>query len=178
MKRLLYVVPLLVFGAFAVFFYITLNGTPTDQLPSAMIGRKVPDLALPALDRDAQGFSPKDLASGRVTIVNVWASWCAPCRLEAPVLAALARRKDIALYGFVYKDRPDAARGFLLELGNPFARLGSDTSGSTAIEWGVYGVPETFVIDGHGVIRERYAGALTPDVVASVIDPAIARAKL
>jgi cytochrome c biogenesis protein CcmG/thiol:disulfide interchange protein DsbE len=177
-KRLLYVLPFLAFAALAVLFYSGLKGTPPDQLPSAMIGKPVPPIVLAGLDGDAKGFSPADLASGRVTVVNVWASWCAPCRLEAPALARLSRRKDIALYGFVYKDKPAAARAFLAEFGNPFARLGLDANGSTAIEWGVYGVPETFVIDGHGIIRERYAGELTETVLSTVIEPAIARAGL
>jgi cytochrome c biogenesis protein CcmG/thiol:disulfide interchange protein DsbE len=177
-KRIVYFLPFLAFAVLAVLFYFNLKGAPPDQLPSAMIGKKVPAIALAALDRDARGFTPADLASGHVSIVNVWASWCAPCRLEAPVLAGLGQRKDIALYGFVYKDKPGAARDFLRELGNPFARLGLDANGSTAIEWGVYGVPETYVIDGHGIIRERYAGALTPEVMRAVIEPAIARAKI
>jgi cytochrome c biogenesis protein CcmG/thiol:disulfide interchange protein DsbE len=178
MKRLLYFLPFAAFAVLAAVFYFNLKGGPPDQLPSAMIGKKVPAIALPALDANAQGFAPADLASGHVSVVNVWASWCAPCRLEAASLAELGQRKDIVLYGFVYKDKPNAARNFLREFGNPFARLGLDAKGATAIEWGVYGVPETYVIDGHGIIRERYAGALTADVLARVIEPAIANAKM
>jgi cytochrome c biogenesis protein CcmG/thiol:disulfide interchange protein DsbE len=177
-KRLIYFVPFIAFAILAAIFYVDLHGAPPEQLPSAMIGKKVPAIALAALDTNAQGFAPADLASGHVSVVNVWASWCAPCRLEAPVLAGLAQRKDIVLYGFVYKDKPAAARDFLREFGNPFARLGLDANGSTAIEWGVYGVPETYVIDGHGIIRERYAGPLTPEVMEQVINPAIARARI
>jgi cytochrome c biogenesis protein CcmG/thiol:disulfide interchange protein DsbE len=176
-KRALYILPFVAFVALAIAFYANLNGPAPDQLPSVMIGKPVPNDPLPALDAEAQGFGPADL-KGHITVVNVWASWCAPCRQEAPALADLAKRKDIALYGFVYKDKPDLARGFLHELGNPFARIGLDANGSTAIDWGVYGVPETYVIDAKGIIRERFVGQLTPDSVASVIDPAIERARL
>jgi len=178
MRRIVYLLPFLAFAVLAAIFYAKLEGAPPEQLPSAMIGKKVPAIALAALDRDTQGFTPADLANGHVSVVNVWASWCAPCRLEAPRLAELARRKDIVLYGFVYKDKPGTARDFLREFGNPFTRLGLDANGATAIEWGVYGVPETYVIDGHGIIRERYAGPLTAAAMRQVIDPAIARAKL
>jgi cytochrome c biogenesis protein CcmG/thiol:disulfide interchange protein DsbE len=177
MKRVLYALPFVSFIVLAALFYFNLQGAPPDQLPSAMIGKPVPAVALPPLDAQAQGFGPGDLAGGHVSVVNVWASWCAPCRLESPTLAALAQRKDIVLYGLVYKDTPSAARAFLHELGNPFARLGLDARGTTAIEWGVYGVPETYIVDGHGIIRERFAGPLTDEVMTKVIEPAIARAK-
>jgi cytochrome c biogenesis protein CcmG/thiol:disulfide interchange protein DsbE len=176
-RRAFYALPFVAFALLAIVFYVNLNGAAPDQLPSAMIGKPVPGIALPPLDADAQGFTPRDLASGHVSVVNVWASWCAPCKLEAPTLAELGARRDIVLYGLVYKDKPAAARGFLHELGNPFARIGLDGSGATAIEWGVYGVPETYVIDGRGIIRERFAGQLTPDVMARIIEPAIQRAR-
>jgi len=177
-KRLIYVIPFLAFAVLAAIFYASLKGPAPDVLPSVMIGKPVPQRTLPTLDADTQGFAPHDFASGRVTVVNVWASWCAPCRQEAPALAELAKRKDIQLYGFVYKDKPDAARTFLRELGNPFARIGLDSDGSTAIDWGVYGVPETYVIDGKGIIRERFVGALTSEALTTVIEPAIRRAQI
>jgi cytochrome c biogenesis protein CcmG/thiol:disulfide interchange protein DsbE len=142
-----------------------------------MIGKPVPAEALPPLDAAALGFAPKDLM-GHVTVVNVWASWCVPCRQEAPALAELGADKSIALYGFVYKDKPAAARAFLQQYGNPFARLGLDADGSTAIDWGVYGVPETYVIDAKGIIRERYVGALTDDALNRIIRPAIQAARI
>lgn len=177
MKRALYLIPLALFVVLAIMFYANLQGPAPDVLPSVMIGKPVPPEALPALDAQTQGFSHADL-TGHVTVVNVFASWCIPCRQEAPALAQLASDKSIALYGFVYKDKPAAARNFLHELGNPFARIGLDADGSTAIDWGVYGVPETYVIDAKGIIRERFVGALTPDALATVIAPAIARAKI
>ncbi|HEY1708970.1 MAG TPA: DsbE family thiol:disulfide interchange protein [Rhizomicrobium sp.] len=177
MKRALYALPFLVFVALAIAFYMSLNGPAPDVLPSAMIGKPVPARALPALDAATQGFSPRDL-TGHVTVVNVFASWCIPCRAEAPALAQLAADKSIALYGFVYKDKPEAARGFLNELGDPFARIGLDADGSTAIDWGVYGVPETYVVDAKGIIRERFVGPLDANALSTVIEPAIQRARI
>jgi cytochrome c biogenesis protein CcmG/thiol:disulfide interchange protein DsbE len=176
-KRAIYILPFAVFVILAILFYRNLNGAPPDVLPSVMIGKPVPQHTLPALDADTQGFAAADL-KGRVTVVNVWASWCIPCRQEAPALAELAADKSIALYGFVYKDKPAAARAFLQQYGNPFARLGLDADGSTAIDWGVYGVPETYVIDARGIIRERYVGALTDDALKRIIRPAIAAARI
>jgi cytochrome c biogenesis protein CcmG/thiol:disulfide interchange protein DsbE len=176
-KRAIYILPFAVFAILAILFYRNLNGTPPDVLPSVMIGKPVPQHTLPALDAATLGFAPKDL-TGHVTVVNVWASWCIPCRQEAPALAELAADKSIALYGFVYKDKPAAARAFLQQYGNPFARLGLDADGSTAIDWGVYGVPETYVIDTKGIIRERYVGALTDDALNRIIRPAIQAARI
>jgi cytochrome c biogenesis protein CcmG/thiol:disulfide interchange protein DsbE len=176
-RRVLYILPFVAFVVLAVIFYRSLNGPAPDILPSAMIGKPVPARTLPALDAKSQGFGRSDLI-GHVTVVNVWASWCVPCRQEAPALAELAADKSVALYGFVYKDKPAAARSFLDELGNPFARLGLDADGSTAIDWGVYGVPETYVIDAKGIIRERYVGPLSADALANVIQPAIRRARI
>ncbi|HEX2590105.1 MAG TPA: DsbE family thiol:disulfide interchange protein [Rhizomicrobium sp.] len=177
MKRVLYIAPFLIFVVLAIVFYWSLKGPAPDVLPSVMIGKPVPARVLAALDDETKGFAPADL-TGHVTIVNVWASWCIPCRQEAPALAELAKDKSIQLWGFVYKDKPAAARAFLAEYGNPFSRIGLDADGSTAIEWGVYGVPETYVIDAQGVIRERYVGPLTPDALATVIAPAIQRARI
>ena len=110
-----------------------------------------------------QGFGPKDLKSGKVMVVNFFSSTCAPCRLEAPVLNQLAQMPGITLYGYVWKDKPEAARAFLNEVGNPFSRIGMDTDGRLGMNWGVRGWPETFVVDGHGIIRFKYdESALTP----------------
>ena len=110
-------------------------------------------------------------------MVNVFASWCVPCRTEAPVLARLAASRGVALYGLVQKDTPAKVRAFLGEVGNPFQRIALDADGRASIEWGVYGVPETFVIDGRGIIRARFVGALTDEVLANDLLPAIAQAK-
>ena len=134
-------------------------------------------MALPALDTQTQGFGPRELASGHVTVVNVFASWCAPCHSEAPVIAQLAGRPEFAFYGLVQKDVPAKVRAFLAENGNPFQRIALDADGRASIEWGVYGVPETFVIDGRGIIRARIVGEITQDVLTNQLLPAIASAK-
>jgi cytochrome c biogenesis protein CcmG/thiol:disulfide interchange protein DsbE len=173
-KRLLFIVPVLVFAILAVVFYDRLMyGSPRAPLPSPLISKPAPDFPSMALDANAEAFSRADLATGRPTLVNFFASWCAPCRLEAPILKELSTRSDFAIYGVVYKDDPAKARRFLEEFGNPFARINSDPQGFAGIEWGITGVPETFVIDGRGVIRARHAGELTPRVVRDVILPAL-----
>jgi cytochrome c biogenesis protein CcmG/thiol:disulfide interchange protein DsbE len=128
------------------------------------------------LDAQTQAFTPADLRAGHVSIVNVFASWCAPCRTEAPALQALSKLKGVTLYGMVQRDTPTKARAFLADVGNPYNRIDLDADGRASIEWGVYGVPETFVVDGKGIIRLRYAGPLTADVLETQILPAIARA--
>jgi cytochrome c biogenesis protein CcmG/thiol:disulfide interchange protein DsbE len=175
--RALYVLPVLALLALAVFFFVSLNGPPPDELPSALLDKPAPQVLLPALDGNAKAFSSADLKAGHVSIVNVWASWCVPCRAEAPQLQALAQRQDVPLYGIVYKDAPDKARAFLNDVGNPFSRIDLDKSGSAGIEWGIYGVPETFVIDGRGIVRLRYPGPIVGDVLASTILPAIEQAR-
>jgi cytochrome c biogenesis protein CcmG/thiol:disulfide interchange protein DsbE len=176
-RRALYILPALGFVAIAAFLFRSLNEPAPDVLSSALIGKAVPALALPALDSQTQGFGPRELASGHVTVVNVFASWCVPCRTEAPVLARLAASNDVVVYGLVQKDTPAKVRAFLGEVGNPFQRIALDADGRASIEWGVYGVPETFVIDGRGVIRARVVGAVTDAVLANDLLPAIAQAK-
>lgn len=177
MKRLLYVLPGLAFVGLLYLFFHALNGPPPDELPSALVGRPAPATRLPALDSRAGAFDSRDLRAGHVTVLNVWASWCVPCRAEAPALAALSQTPGVVLYGMVYKDKPQAAREFLSEVGNPFSRIDLDAGGHAGIEWGIYGVPETFVIDPHGIVRLRYAGPLTPGTLDNVILPAIERAR-
>ncbi|HEY2445879.1 MAG TPA: DsbE family thiol:disulfide interchange protein [Rhizomicrobium sp.] len=177
MKRVLYLVPIIVFAALVYFFFHSLGGPPPDELPSALIDKPAPRTALPPLDRDAVPFTSSDLSAGHVSVLNVWASWCVPCRAEAPALAALSKSKDVSLFGMVYKDDPVAARAFLADVGNPFSRIDMDKDGRAGIEWGIYGVPETFVIDGRGIVRFRYAGPITGDALENVVLPAIARAR-
>ena len=177
MKRALYVLPVVLFAVLAYVLFDSLRGPPPNELPSALIGLPAPEVKLPPLDARASAFAPKDLSSGHVTVLNVWASWCAPCRDEAPVLAALARDPAVKLYGLVYKDSPQQARAFLNEAGDPFARIDLDADGRGGIAWGVYDVPETFVIDGHGIVRARYSGPLTEQVVTQELLPAIAAAR-
>jgi cytochrome c biogenesis protein CcmG, thiol:disulfide interchange protein DsbE len=177
MNRLLYLLPIVPFAILVFVFYRSLDGPPPDQLPSALLDKPAPQIALPPLDAAAQSFTPADLRSGHVSIVNVWASWCVPCRIEAPALQELASRKGVVLYGLVYRDTAAKARGFLDEVGNPFSRIDLDEDGRAGIEWGVYGVPETFVIDGKGIVRLRYPGPLVGNTITDTILPAIARAK-
>jgi cytochrome c biogenesis protein CcmG/thiol:disulfide interchange protein DsbE len=176
MKRLLYAVPVAAFGMLAYLLFDSLYAPPHDQLPSALLGKPAPSFSLPPLD-SAAAFNRGDLTAGHVTVLNVWASWCVPCRLEAPVLNRLKQIGGVALYGLVYKDKPERARQFLRETGNPFSRINLDSRGRAAIDWGVYDVPETFVIDRRGVVRLRYSGPITDDVLSHVLLPAIEKAR-
>lgn len=179
MKRLIYILPVLGFLVIAAFLYHSLFSAAPEALPSPLVGKPVPRTQLAALDAQTQGFGPADLAAGRVTVVNVFSSTCIPCREEAPMLNQLAKMQGFSLYGFVWKDKPESARRFLDELGNPFSRIGYDGDGRAGIEWGVYGWPETYVIDGKGIIRFKYdEGPLTPDVVRDKLLPAIKAAAL
>jgi cytochrome c biogenesis protein CcmG, thiol:disulfide interchange protein DsbE len=169
--------PLLVFAGLASLFWLALHGGDPSTLPSALIGRPVPQFALPPIEGlvtdggAAQGFATSDLARGTPIVVNVWASWCVPCHEEHPLLLALAKQPGVRLYGINYKDDPAAARRFLGRYGNPFERLGADRSGRVAIDWGVYGVPETYVITGDGRIALRHVGPLTEDAIRDQLLP-------
>lgn len=174
MRRLLFALPLAAFAAIAVWFAVGLTRDP-NVLPSALIDRAVPAFALPALaGADAPALTSEGLR-GRVSLVNVFASWCVPCRAEHPLLMRLAREGRVAVYGIAYKDRAADAAGFLRSLGNPYAAIGHDESGRVGIEWGVYGVPETFLVDAAGRIRYRHVGALTPEILNRTILPMVAR---
>lgn len=173
----LVLVPLVVFAGLAALFWKGLSGTP-NEIPSALINRPVPEFSLAAVEgMPVAGFSSADLRKGKVTVVNVWASWCAPCRVEHPLLSELAKRPDILLYGINYKDEPANATEFLNTLGQPFAAIGADRDGRAAIDWGVYGVPETFVVDGQGIIRHKHIGPLTEQSIAGELAQAIEEAK-
>ena len=176
MKRLVYILPVVAFVVLAGFLFEGLRGPAPDNLPSMLIGKPAPTLTLPRLDAASEGFGPKELNGGRVTVVNVFASWCVPCRTEAPQLAQLGQARGVQLFGMAWKDTPKKARSFLADVGNPYARIGFDGDGRAGIEWGVYGVPETYIIDRHGVIRERFVGPITPDSLVLDILPAIAAA--
>lgn len=131
---------------------------------------------LPALDRTTKQFTSADFRAGHVTVVNIWASWCVPCRAETGELAEISCSGSAELYGIVYEDNSGTAREFLKEMGNPFARLDLDADGRSGIAWGIYGIPETFVIDRNGNVRLRYAGPIVPNTLATIIMPAIASA--
>jgi cytochrome c biogenesis protein CcmG/thiol:disulfide interchange protein DsbE len=174
MRRLLFLVPVAVFAILAFIFYDRLiYGEPDAPLPSPLIGKPVPEFEVLPLDANAQSFTRADLTGGRPTVVNFWASWCAPCVVEAPVLERLSQRPDVTIYGVVHNDVPDKARAFLAQYGNPFARINADPQRRVSIAWGVTGPPETFVIDGQGIIRARITGALTERDVRDVILPAL-----
>ena len=177
MKRLLYVIPVILFAILAYLLFDSLYAPPHDQLPSALLNKPAPEFSLPPLDGKAAGFTRADLTTGHVTVLNVWASWCVPCRLEAPTLNRVKQLDGVVLYGLVYKDKAGQARQFLQENGNPFARIDLDFRGRAALDWGVYDVPETFVIDGKGLIRLRYSGPITEDVLTGTLLPAIEAAR-
>jgi len=176
-KRLLYILPTLAFVALACVLLLSLIAPPPSELPSMLIDKPAPRIALPALDAQTQAFAPADLAQGHVTVLNVFASWCVPCREEAPGLASIRQMDGVALYGMVWKDSAGNARAFLDALGDPYSRIDLDADGRAGIDWGVYGVPETFVIDRHGIVRLRYAGPLVGDALNNIVLPAIAKAK-
>jgi cytochrome c biogenesis protein CcmG, thiol:disulfide interchange protein DsbE len=161
-KNLLTFLPLLIFVGMGLVLFKGLYGDPS-HLPSALIGKPAPAFDLPpVLGAGNPGLKSADLSQGKVTVVNVWASWCIPCRDEVPLLMELGKRTDIALVGINNKDEAANATRFMATLGNPFTAIGADLSGRAAIDWGVYGVPETFIVDGKGVVRHKHVGPLTP----------------
>ncbi len=174
-------VPIAAFTGLAGIFYIALMANDPGTIPSALIGKPVPDFALGPLEglkKDgvpSPGFKAADLKAGRVSIVNIWASWCGPCRLEHPFLMTLSRTRSVRVFGINYKDVPENARRFLSVLGNPFHAVGVDRNGLAAINWGVYGVPETFVIDGAGRIVLKHIGPINETVLRDKILPLIAK---
>lgn len=174
--------PLVIFGMLAILFFIQLqSGKDTSQIPSALIDKPVPEFSLAALEglnRDGTaipGLATADL-EGRVAVVNIFASWCAPCRAEHPLLMDLARDKRVLLTGINYKDKGPNARRFLGSLGNPYERVGVDEKGRASIEWGVYGIPETFIIGADGRIRYKFIGPLSPQSYRDVFLPQLEEA--
>lgn len=168
-------IPPLAFAALGALFYFGLSRDDPNQLPSAYLGRAVPELTLEPLGGNTM-LTREALTAPGVKLVNFWASWCGPCRVEHPRLVELAA-SGIPVYGINYKDQPEQGLGFLAELGNPYEAIGADSSGRTGIDWGIYGVPETFVIDSQGRIVARHAGPLTRDIMARIIMPAIEAAE-
>jgi cytochrome c biogenesis protein CcmG/thiol:disulfide interchange protein DsbE len=180
-RRWLVTLPLIIFLALAGLFLLRLYSGDPSKIPSALIGRPAPPTALPALDglvKDGvpvQGLDPAAF-KGKVSVVNVWASWCVPCHDEAPLLTELGKDKRFQIIGINYKDAPDNARRFLGRYGNPFNIVGVDGNGRASIEWGVYGVPETFVVGRDGTIRYKLVGGVTPDNIDSVLKAEIEKA--
>jgi cytochrome c biogenesis protein CcmG, thiol:disulfide interchange protein DsbE len=180
-RRMIVLIPLVAFLALAALFMLRLGSGDPSRIPSALIGRPAPPTHLPALaglERDGKPVPGLDSAAfaGEVTVLNVWASWCVPCRDEAPLLVTLAADPRIRVVGINYKDIPDNARRFLGRFGNPFAANGTDANGRAAIEWGVYGVPETFVVGRDGRIAYKLIGPITPDNLERALQPAIEKA--
>jgi cytochrome c biogenesis protein CcmG, thiol:disulfide interchange protein DsbE len=175
-RRLITLLPVIAFAGLAVLLWLGLSGEP-GRLPSTLINKPVPTFQLDAVaGLNVPGFSEADLKQGKVSIVNIWASWCGPCRDEHPLLMELAKREDILLFGINNKDDPANATRFLGALGQPFKAVGADTNGRVTIDWGGYGVPETFVVDGKGIIRFKHVGPLSADVIATKLSDEIKKA--
>ena len=180
-RRLFVAIPLVVFLALAGLFLYRLGAGDPSRIPSALIGRAAPRTDLPPVDGLVRNGAPvpglisKDFA-GAVTLVNVWASWCVPCHDEVPFLDALSQDKRIRLAGINYKDQSDNARRFIGRYGNPFAAVGTDANGRAAIEWGVYGVPETFIVGRDGKIAYKLVGPITRENFETQVKPAIEKA--
>jgi cytochrome c biogenesis protein CcmG/thiol:disulfide interchange protein DsbE len=176
-------VPVLVFVALVALFAVALETGDPSRLPSTLIGKPAPAMAFPALDglleagKPVPGFTTGEIAKGGVSVVNFWASWCAQCAEEQGLLLQLRDQTGVTLYGVNYKDEPAAARRFLGRYGNPFSAVGTDANGRSAIEWGVYGMPETFVLNGKGEIVFKHVGAVTPESLAGKLIPAIEAAR-
>jgi cytochrome c biogenesis protein CcmG/thiol:disulfide interchange protein DsbE len=180
-RRWLVALPLVVFAGLAALFLLRLYGGDPSKIPSALIGQPAPQTVLPALEgllRDGTQVPGLDPAAfkGKVSLVNVWASWCVPCHDEAPLLTELAKDNRLQLVGINYKDAPDNARRFLGRYGNPFGIVGADANGRASIEWGVYGVPETFIVGREGTIVYKMVGPVTPQNFDSVLKVEIEKA--
>ena len=180
--RLAYSIPVVVFLILIVVFFVALRTENLDELSSTLIGKEVRPFDLPvlgdgpALDENKR-FSDGDLKKGHISVVNFWASWCGPCRIEHAQLMTLSERADITLYGINYKDEVADARAFLDNLGDPFELIGFDEAGRAGIEWGITGVPETFIVDGDGRVILKHVGPLLPADLARKIMPALAAAQ-
>jgi len=171
MKALRFLVPLALFGVLVFFLWRGLSLNPR-EVPSPLIGKPAPAFALPTLGEPGTTLKRDDLL-GKVWVLNVWASWCAPCREEHPLVIAFAKRSGVPVYGLNYKDKREAAGAWLAQLGNPYAATLVDSDGRAGIDWGVYGVPETFVIDKAGVIRYKHIGPLTEEAIRTKLEPLV-----
>lgn len=169
MKHVRYLVPM---GILLVLLYFLRAGLSLNpkEVPSPLIGKPAPDFSLPRLDQPEQRISRADMV-GQVWVLNVWASWCVACRQEHPLLVQYAKQSKVPIYGLNYKDERAAGMKWLADFGNPYAASISDRDGRVGIDFGVYGVPETFVIDREGIIRYKQIGPLTPEVLRNTIEP-------
>ena len=171
MRRLMYILPLRLFLGVGIALLLGFNRDPR-EIPSALIDKPVPEFALPPLPGHKQGLSTADL-KGEVRLVNVFASWCVPCRAEHPIVTRLAESEKIPVHAINHKDKPEDAKAWLARYGDPYASIGVDSDGRASIEWGVYGVPESFLIDRQGRIRYKHVGPLSPEVMERDILPLV-----
>jgi cytochrome c biogenesis protein CcmG/thiol:disulfide interchange protein DsbE len=166
-----FLIPLAVFAVMVIFLGIGLTLNPR-EVPSPLIGKPAPAFNLTQVADAGQTLSPENF-KGQVALVNVWASWCVSCRQEHPVLLQLARQNLVPIYGLNYKDQREAAQGWLSQYGNPYVTSAFDADGRVGINWGVYGVPETFVIDKAGLIRHKHTGPVTPETLEKELLPLV-----
>ncbi|MFZ0206221.1 MAG: DsbE family thiol:disulfide interchange protein [Roseiarcus sp.] len=182
LRRLaLAILPLIVFLGLATLLYFRLDAGDPARVPPTLIGQAAPSLDLPGLDDKKPGLADSDLRQGHVTVVNVFASWCQPCHIEHEFLLSLAndpalKAQGVELVGVAQKDSPENIRRFLGAAGDPYAKVGLDSDGRAGIDWGVYGVPETFIVKGDGVIAYKVIGPISAETLAGVVKPEIAKA--
>lgn len=174
--RLKFFIPLAAFVVLAISLGVGLTLKPRD-IPSALIGDPIPEFSLPGIPGHEDGLSTADFREGEVVLVNVFASWCIPCRTEHPIFMELARTGDIKIYGLNQRDTPENAVQWLATFGDPYDLVGSDFDGRAGIEWGVYGVPETFIVDGRGRIIYKHISAVTPAILDEEILPRVEQAR-
>lgn len=171
-RRLIFIAPVLVFVVLAGLLGWGLTSDPS-EVPTALRDKPLPAFDLPPLDDGTRGLAKSDLQTGEISVINVWASWCVPCRAEHPLLEQIADMDGVSLYGIAYKDKPEDARAFLDELGDPFQRIGADADGRAGIDLGVYGVPETFFVGPDGAIRYKHIGPIAPSQMDKIIRPLV-----
>lgn len=177
MRRLVFLLPILIVAILVAAFWIGLDPERDKSvLPSALVGKPAPAVDLPGLTDGAPRLT-LEAFKGKLIAINFFASWCLPCRAEHPLLKQVGAEFGVPVIGIAWKDKPDAARAFLAELGDPYAATGMDEHGRTGIDFGITGVPETFLVDGSGIVRYRFAGPLSPEGLRSQLAPAIAEAK-
>lgn len=175
--------PVIIFAAVVAMFSMALKTGDPSKLPSTLIGKPVPPGQFPPLEglrkleKPVPGFNDKDLARGKVTVVNFWASWCVACVAEHPFLEELAKKGNVPIYGVDYKDQVTAARRYLGRMGNPYARVGTDRSGRNAIDWGVYGMPESYIVNGKGKIIYKHIGPIGEGDIENKFLPIIKKAR-